>query len=481
MTPSYGTLFATEPQGHCKSQCTLSAPSMINEVTLVSDLTEAPARLPSKLDKIGRSVQRKAAVRLIPVIAIGYTLAFVDRTNISFASLQMNRDLHFSASVYGFGAGLFFVGYALCEVPSNMLLLHFGARRWLARITFTWGIIAAAMMFVQTPAQFYSMRLLLGMAEAGFFPGVLYYLTLWFPVRARARAVSRFFIAAPLSAVLSGSLAGWLLGLNGKLGLAGWQWLFLVEGLPSVAVGLLILEILPDKPRDASWLTVDEKDWLEYRLKVDASGAHLGHQTRVVDALLSPRVWMIGSFFFCAQLAISAYTFYAPAILQSVTGWSVRSVGFLVACLGLAGAAAMLLNGAHSDRMGERTLHSVVPCLVMCVGFMCASYFRSPWVVVGALALTFLAYNALQAPALALPTQFLAGRAAAAGLAGMNTITMLSGFVGAYWMGLARDATGSDQAGLRGLTLPCLACVTLMYCLSRNLRPSSATQLAGNS
>ena len=188
----------------------------------------------SELDAaIGASAQRKAAFRLLPVISIGYGLAYMDRINLSFAALRMNSDLHLSATVYGIGAGLFFIGYALCEVPSNLLLLRFGPRRWLARIMFTWGLLAMAMMLVRTPAEFYAVRLLLGISEAGFFPGVIYYLTLWFPARTRACAVSRFYIALPLSTVVMGAVAGWLMGLDGRLDLAGWQWLFLLEGLPA--------------------------------------------------------------------------------------------------------------------------------------------------------------------------------------------------------------------------------------------------------
>src|SRR5579863_8174251 len=216
-----------------------------------------------ELAVIGASAQRKASLRLLPVIGIGYGLAYMDRINISFAALRMNSDLHFSATAYGLGAGLFFSGYALCEVPSNLLLLRFGPKRWLARIMFTWGLLAAAMMFVRTPWQFYGVRLLLGMGEAGFFPGVLYYLTLWFPARMRARAVSRFYIALPLSSVVMGSLAGSLLGLRGQFGLAGWQWLFLVEGLPPILFSFVILKLLPDNPERAKWLTADEKAWLQ--------------------------------------------------------------------------------------------------------------------------------------------------------------------------------------------------------------------------
>ena len=331
--------------------------------------------LEMEMAAVGASAQRKASLRLLPVIAVGYGLAYMDRVNISFASLQMNRDLHFSATVYGMGAGLFFVGYALCEVPSNLLMLRFGAKRWLARIMFTWGLLAAATMFVRTPWEFNTLRFLLGVAEAGFFPGVIYYLTLWFPAKMRARAVSRFYIALPLSSTVMGSLAGWLLGLGGKLGLAGWQWLFLLEGIPSVVFSLVILLVLPDGPAKVPWLTEEEKAWLRRQLEADGARAHLGHGAGVMQALTSPKVWMIGLFFFCVLTCNYGYSFSAPAILQGVTGWNVAQVGYLVAGLGLAGAAAMLLVGAHSDRSGERALHVIVPCLLMAAGFLVGKLF----------------------------------------------------------------------------------------------------------
>jgi ACS family tartrate transporter-like MFS transporter len=438
----------------------------------------------ARLARIGESAQRKAAWRLLPVIGVGYGLAYMDRINISFASLQMNKELHFSAAVYGFGAGLFFIGYALCEVPSNLLLLRFGARRWLARIMFTWGLLAAAMMFVRTPLEFNVLRFLLGMAEAGFYPGVVYYLTLWFPARMRARAVSRFYVSLPLSSVVMGTLAGWLLGLSGKLGLSGWQWLFLVEGLPTAVFSLVILKMLPDNPAKAAWLTADEKAWLESQLKADGAKAHLDHTAGVAQALLSPKVWMIGAYFFFALTTSYAYSFSAPAILVGVTGWSTTNVGFLVACFGLAGAAGMMLNSAHSDRSGERALHCIVPCVVMAAGYLTASYAKEPWLVVAALAASFTAFMAMLGPANAIPMQFLAGRAAAAGLAAMNTITMFAGFVGPYWMGVMKDYTGSYQVGLRGLVLPCLLAAGTMFMLTRNLarRPAApATTLAQES
>ena len=429
---------------------------------------------------IGASALRKAAWRLLPVISIGYLLAYMDRINISFASLRMNIDLHFSATVYGFGAGLFFIGYAVCEVPSNLMLLRFGPRRWLARIMLTWGLLAAGMMFVRTPLQFYVMRLLLGIAEAGFFPGIIYYLTLWFPASMRARAVSRFYIALPLSSVVMGSLAGWLLGLQGKLGLAGWQWLFLVEGLPAALFSFVILRMLPDGPAHASWLTPEEKNWLKQQLDSDAEHAHLGHSAGILQALLSPKVWTIGLFFFCMLTCSYAFNFSAPAILQGVTGWSVDRVGYLVAGFGIAGALAMLLVSASSDRKGERALHCIVPSLATGVGFLVAGCGRPAWLVIVALAISFSAYNALLGPALAVPTQFLAGRAAAAGIAAMNTITMFSGFLGPYWMGVMKDATGSYWLGLRGLIIPSLGAAAAMFMLTRSLaRHIPAASTAG--
>ena len=418
---------------------------------------------------IGASAQRKASLRLLPLMGIGYGLAYMDRINISFASLQMNRDLHFSATVYGFGAGLFFIGHALCEVPSNLLMLRFGARRWLARIMFSWGLLAMATAFVRTPLEFDVLRFLLGVAEAGFFPGVIYYLTLWFPAQMRARAVSRFYIALPLASTVMGSLAGWLLGLGGRFGLAGWQWLFLLEGLPSILFSVVIWRLLPNTPAEAAWLTAEEKRWLKRQLAIDGAQAHLGHESGAMRAVMSLKVWMIGAFFFCALTCSYGYSFSAPAILQGATGWSVAQVGYLVAGLGIAGAVAMLANGAHSDRVHERSLHCIVPCVVMASSYGIASVSGAGWLTVAALGSSFVAFNALQGPALAVPTQFLAGRAAAAGVAAMNTITMFSGFVGPAWMGIMKDATGSYQAGLRGLMLPSLAAAGVMWALTRSL------------
>ena len=245
-------------------------------------------------DVVARSAMTKAAWRLLPLIGLGYLIALIDRSNISFASLQMNVELGFSAAVYGLGAGIFFVGYSLFEIPSNLLCARFGPRRWIARIMLTWGLISAGMMFVRTPAQFYIMRFLLGVAEAGFFPGVLLYLSAWFPSARRGRAVSRFYIAVPASTIGTGGLAGWLLGLGGLLQLAGWQWLFLAEGLPAVVLAVALLVLLPDSPDAAAWLSDVEEAWLSRALATDVCASRASHDG-FLRALLDPVVIGIGS------------------------------------------------------------------------------------------------------------------------------------------------------------------------------------------
>jgi ACS family tartrate transporter-like MFS transporter len=420
-------------------------------------------------EAIGRSALRKASLRLLPLIAIGYGIAYMDRVNISFAALQMNRDLHFSASVYGFGAGLFFLSYAACEVPSNLLLVRFGARRWLARIMLTWGMLSIGMLFVKTPHQFYAMRFLLGVAEAGFFPGVIYYLSRWFPLAQRSRAVSRFYISLPLSSAVMGGLAGALLGLGGRSGLAGWQWLFLLEGLPAVALSILFLLCLPDGPEKAPWLDEEERDWLRTALAKDDAAAGTGHSgSEVAHALRQVRVWVLGLFLLCLYIGNYGYIFSAPAMIQKVTGFSAARVGFTVALLGVLGALAMLLNSAHSDRRRELYLHVTLPCVLVAAGFAAAGLSGRAVIVIPAFACVMIGLCAINAPVWSIPTQFLCGRSAAAGIAAVNMIAILGGFVGPYWMGLAADFTGDYQRGLLTLVVPSLLAMLIMFGIRRD-------------
>jgi ACS family tartrate transporter-like MFS transporter len=421
-------------------------------------------------EAVGRSALRKASLRLLPLIAIGYGIAYMDRVNISFAALQMNRDLHFSASVYGFGAGLFFLSYAACEVPSNLLLVRFGARRWLARIMFTWGALSIGMLFVKTPHQFYAMRFLLGVAEAGFFPGVIYYLSRWFPQRQRARAVSRFYISMPLSSAVMGMLAGALLQLGGRGGLAGWQWLFLIEGLPAVALSIVFLLSLPDGPEKAPWLDDQERAWLRTALhKDDAAAAATAHSgSEVVHALRQVRVWVLGLFLLCLYVGNYGYIFSAPAMIQRVTGFSPMKVGLTVALLGVLGALAMLLNSAHSDRKREHYLHVALPCALVAAGFAAAGISGRAAIVIPAFACVMIGLSAIAAPVWSIPTQFLCGRSAAAGIAAVNMIAILGGFLGPYWMGVAADLTGGYQRGLLTLVVPSLIAMFLMFGIRRD-------------
>lgn len=426
---------------------------------------------PPTEEAIGRSALRKASARLLPLIGLGYGIAYMDRVNVSFAALQMNRQLHFTGTVFGLGAGLFFLSYAACEIPSNLLLVRFGARRWLARIMLTWGLISIAMMFVRTPLEFYAGRLLLGAAEAGFFPGVIFYLMQWFPAGERSRAVSRFYIAYPLSSTVMGAVAGRLLHLDGHARLAGWQWLLLVEGLPAVAMSAVFLRGLPNGPRQATWLTDAERSWILRRLENEpgeAAQTQASHgKDEAARAFRDPRVWLLGGFFFCVLLAMYGYTFSAPALVQQVTRLGTTGVGLIIAGLGVLGAIAMLGNGAHSDRTGERYWHVVVPVFVMAAGFLGAGCSVHPVVVLPSLALMMMAFTAMMGPLWTIPPSFLRGRSAAAGIAAVNTIGILGGFVGPYWMGTMADLTGGYQRGLLTMAIPVVMAAGLITAIHR--------------
>jgi len=415
--------------------------------------------------EIERRTLRKAGWRLLPLLSICYAVAFVDRANVSYAALQMNRDLHFNAAVYGFGASVFFVSYAVCELPANYLLLKFGARRWIARIMLTWGLLAAAMMFVRTPVSFYVLRFLLGMAEAGFFPGVLYYLSLWFPQEMRSRAISRFYVAFPLANVLMGLFAGSLLGLNGRFGLRGWQWLFLVEAIPALVLGVVVLLTLPDGPETAVWLRPEERLWLLGRLRKDLVGGAGGRgHTGVLSVLGDVRVWLVGFFFLLTLGSSYAFSFSGPVIFVAVTGWSAGRVGFLLAAMSLVGAAAMQVVAVISDRQRKRLPWIVGLSLVMAVGFLVSGLAHSPWIVVPAVSIAMVSFYGLEAPALSLITTFLEGPAAAIGIAAVNTLAITGGFLGPNWMGWSITRTGDWRWGLGMLSVPCALGAVLMLC-----------------
>jgi len=283
--------------------------------------------------EIGRATLARIQMRLLLVLITLFLFNWIDRTNLSIAALQMNRDLHFGAAAYGFGAGVFFLGYAIFEVPSNLMLARVGARRWIARIAISWGLVASAMVFVRTPTQFYTMRFLLGAAEAGFLPGIIYYLSLWFPARERGAATGRFMIAAPLAGIIGNSLGAWVLALDGRLGLRGWEWLFLLEGIPSVLLGLLTLKLLTDRPDDAGWLATEHRAWLVERLHRDQAESAALQDVTVLGALVHPTIWLLSLTNFLMAIPLWAYAFWAPVLVRDELHTTNLMTGLIVAAV----------------------------------------------------------------------------------------------------------------------------------------------------
>ncbi len=405
------------------------------------------------MSDIEATALRKVSWRLMPFLLLIYVICWLDRVNVGFAALQMNQDLGFSAAVYGFGAGVFFAGYALFEIPSNLILAKVGARRWIARIMITWGAISTAMMFVHDARSFYVLRFLLGVAEAGFLPGILYYLGAWYPQAQRAKAVGWFMSAIPLSIVIGGPMAGVLLSMDGFMHLRGWQWLYLVEGLPAVILGVGVLIWLPDGPADVRWLSAAERECLAARLGAEQRLAAERHGIGVGRALLHPTVWALALVMFTCQSGSYGLTLWMPQIIKNLSGVSDLLVGMISALPYIAAAAGMILIGASSDRSGERFLHVAVPSLVAVAGFVASAWIVSP--VPALIALTVAAVGDLgsRGPFWALPGRFLTGSAAAGAIALINTIGSLGGFVGPYGVGLVKQYTGSFQGGLMFLAL----------------------------
>ncbi|MGZ8411240.1 MAG: MFS transporter [Gemmatirosa sp.] len=412
-----------------------------------------------------RETVRRVTRRLIPLLFVLYVVSFLDRTNVALAALQMNRDLALSATAYGFGAGIFFVGYALFEVPSNMILARVGARRWIARIAITWGLLAAAMAFARGPASFYVLRFLLGVAEAGFLPGVIYYLALWFPDAHRARATSYFMLGIPLSGLVGGPLGGALLSLDGWLGLAGWQWLFVLEGLPAVVLGLVVLRRLTDRPADAAWLAPEQRAWLARRLETEHVARPAVHGGDLRTAFTSGTVWALSVPYLLGIVGGYAVTLWAPIMIRELLPMSDLRVSLVVGLLGLAGVCGMLVNGASSDRRGERLVHAAVPLVVSALGFLLAATTRQPVLAIAGLALVSGGVNAFLPVFWCLPSSFLRGVGAAAGIALINSIGNVGGFVGPTALGRVRASTGGFTAGLLVLAALALVAAVLMLAL----------------
>src|SRR5438128_10948562 len=388
---------------------------------------------------------RKVTLRLIPFLFVLYIVAWLDRVNVGFAALQMNADLGFSSAAFGFGSGVFFLGYCLFEVPSNLILHRVGARRWIARIMVSWGAILVAMMFVRTTPTFYILRFLLGAAEAGFFPGVIYYLSQWYPEAQRARAIAAFMTAVPVSGVVGGPLSGALLELNGVFGLAGWQWLFLVEGLPAILLGVIVLFYLIDRPYACHRLAPAERDWLANELANERAARNEAHSIGILAALMNPTIWQLGIIFLLAAVGFYSYSFWAPLIIKSLTGTSDLGVGVILGAISAVTITFMVLNSAHSDRSDERPLHVAVPLLIMGAGFLGCALLRQPILAVFSLALVPIGHCSAYGPFWSLPARFLTGAPAAAGIALVVAIANVGGFVGPTFMGAMKDRFGTHD------------------------------------
>jgi sugar phosphate permease len=418
-------------------------------------------------EALERAATRKVTARLLPILFVLYIAAFLDRTNVGLAALQMNQSVGLSSAAYGFGAGVFFIGYGLFEVPSNLLLARVGARRWIARIAFTWGLLACAMMFVRGPASFYVLRFCLGAAEAGAFPGIVFYLSEWFPERQRASAMSKFMMSIPLSGAIGGPLGAALLSLDGHLGLAGWQWLFVAEGIPSVVLGVVVWVVLVDRPADATWLTAEERDWLTTHLALERRRREGIAETSTAKALTSGVVWWLAVLYFLAIAAELGPVFFGPILLSETLHAGSASVGYMMGAIGLAGVAGMLLNGAHSDRSRERVVHASLPMCVMAAGFVVTALAHDGVTLVVGLALISFAVNAFLPVFWCVPSLLLSGPAAAGGIALINSIGNLGGFAAPNIVGWGRAMTGNFVGSMLLLGLFALGAALMMLFLRR--------------
>jgi ACS family tartrate transporter-like MFS transporter len=430
-------------------------------------------------DQARRSAVRKAAWRLLPFLCLCYTVNFLDRVNVGFAALSMNADLGFSPSVFGIGAGIFFAGYILFEIPSNLALQRFGARIWIARIMISWGIVATAMALVHNEASFYALRFLLGVAEAGFFPGIILYLTYWFPARERARIVSLFMAAVPLATVIGGPVSGALLEMHGLLGLAGWHWLFIIEGLPAIVLGVIVLFFLDDRPGDARWLTPAERKALSATLAAEAEATRDVGYAELGQALTRPRVLVLGLIYFCIVTGLYGIGFWMPQVIQTF-GLDPLRIGFLTAIPYLVAACGMVLWGTRSDRTGERIWHIALPLLLGGAAFAWSAVSGPLGLTMLALTLATLGVHAAIGTFWSLPTAILTGTGAAAGLALVNSIGNLAGLVSPTAIGVIKQATGSFTAALLFLAGALLlgALITLLFGQAQRSRAMAGAKSA---
>jgi D-galactonate transporter len=433
----------------------------------MNEITAGQLRLDetSTIDRI----YKKISLRLIPFLLFCYILSYLDRVNIGFAKLQMLGDLGLSDAVYGMGAGVFFLGYFFFEVPSNIIMHKVGARRWIARIMISWGVLSAAMMFVESATSFYVLRFLLGLAEAGFFPGIIYYLTRWYPAERRGRATSLFLTAIALAGVIGGPLSGWILrDSNGLAGLAGWQWMFVAEGIPSVIAGFFLLRYLDDKVEDVKWLTDAEKREVIALLQTEEVGKS---HSSIGKAFSSGRTWLLSMIYFLFVFSLYGISFWLPTIIKAAGVKDALDIGLLSALPWAAGVIAMVLMARSADRRRERRWHIAIPALVGTIGFIISVKFSAnvPIAMLG-MSIATMGIMTVLPIFWSIPTAYLGGAGAAAGIALINSFGNLSGFAGPSLMGWIKSATGSLDSGVYMLAGCLLAGGVLTLCTSSKLR-----------
>jgi len=396
--------------------------------------------------------------RLMPFLFLLYIVAYLDRINVSFAILQMRTQLHLSDSAYGRAAGMFFAGYLLFQIPSNLILERVGVRRWIATLMVVWGIVSCLMIFIRGPLSFYSFRFLLGAAEAGFFPGIILYIKRWFPSRARARAVAWFMVANPLAGVVGSPVSGALLGLHGK-GLAGWQWLFVMEGLPAMLLGISVLWILQEWPREASWLTEPQRLWLLHELERQHTedqiiGESIKKPARALwGVLTSGSVWLLSLCYFGVSTTMYGVTLWLPSTIRSLAGLSDLAIGAVAAVPYVLTAVAMVWVGLHSDRSGERRWHTALAAFIGSASLALAASGKSALVVVGGMSLGMMGAEAMVGPFWAMATSRMKGSTAAVAIAVINSLANLGGYFGPWILGLVRSANGGFAGGLLAIAI----------------------------
>jgi D-galactonate transporter len=418
----------------------------------------------------------KVTKRLVPFLIICYFIAYLDRVNVGFAALTMNQDLGLSQTAFGFGAGIFFIAYFIFEVPSNLLLERFGARKWIARIMLSWGILSGLMAFIPNIGRatgmgnenaFYLIRVLLGAAEAGFFPGIIFYLTLWFPAVYRARIVGYFMAAIPLSTVIGAPISGLLLTLHGAGGLAGWQWLFIMEAVPAIILSGVVFFYLTDRPADATWLAADERNWLDERLTLERKQREAVHEFTVGQALVNPRVIGLSLVYFGAVATNYGLGFFLPQIVKAF-GLTTFMTTVVSATPYVVGTLAMVFWGLRSDRVGERRWHTGIPLFIAAAGIAASTVLDDPTLKMIAFCVAGFGIFACLPVFWTLPTAFLSGAAAAAGIAVINSIGNLAGFAGPFAMGWIKDHTGSYTGGLLLLAGLGIIAMGIVLSLSHN-------------